>query len=277
MNRQTIIVSTVVIVFLLALSAMSGAWNLVQAQDSPNTLPTEGPSPSALAPTPEPPTPTSPPAVTKTPEPTSTQSPSKPKTTPTPVLPISGGAPQDLDTMLNDYAVPLPPLENLGLDRTPLNDTSAITQIIIPVIKVDSPVQPVSFNGQTWDLSALGDQVAWLTETSLPGQGGNTVMTAHVSWTPLAVPFHDLVQVKRGAIVTVYTREAIYTYKVREQRLAHPDDMSVIAPTGKPQLTLITCTYWDPLNRTYLERRIVFADLISVTPLQESMNFFAPK
>jgi len=41
-------------------------------------------------------------------------------------------------------------------------------------------------------------------------------------------------------------------------------DMSVVEPTEEPQITMITCTGWDPETRTYLKRLVVFADLSEV-------------
>jgi sortase (surface protein transpeptidase) len=41
-------------------------------------------------------------------------------------------------------------------------------------------------------------------------------------------------------------------------------DTSVIAPTDRPQITLITCTDWSGELRTYLQRLIVFAEFVQV-------------
>ena len=56
----------------------------------------------------------------------------------------------------------------------------------------------------------------------------------------------------------------MYTYRVSGQRVVEDTDTSVVAPTDKPQITLITCTDWSSELRTYLQRLIVFAEFVQV-------------
>ncbi|OGO33668.1 MAG: hypothetical protein A2W35_07510 [Chloroflexi bacterium RBG_16_57_11] len=77
-------------------------------------------------------------------------------------------------------------------------------------------------------------------------------------------PFWNLNQLKPGDQVRIHTQQKVYTYRVSGQRVVEDTDTSVIAPTGKPQITLITCTDWSGELRTYLQRLIVFAEFEQV-------------
>ena len=54
-----------------------------------------------------------------------------------------------------------------------------------------------------------------------------------------------------------------YTYRVSQSKIVLPTDVSVLAQTESPTLTLITCTDWDFLRAEYSKRLIVTATLAS--------------
>lgn len=174
-------------------------------------------------------------------------------------------APTPTPSVLPDYPIPTPTaMPSIGPDGGP-PDPSAVTRIVIPAINVDTVVKYVPFSGSTWLIGGLKQEVAWMGDTSWPGLGGNTGLAGHVDLVDGSPgPFWNLKQLKPGDQVIVYTQQKVYTYRVREQRVVPDTDLSVIAPTEKPQITLITCTDWNTELRTYLQRLIVFAELVQV-------------
>jgi LPXTG-site transpeptidase (sortase) family protein len=173
--------------------------------------------------------------------------------------------PTPTPSVLPDYPIPTPTaMPAVGPDGGP-PDPSAVTRILIPAINLDTMVKYVPFNGSTWLISGLKQEVAWMGDTSWPGLGGNTGLAGHVDLVDgSAGPFWDLKQLQPGDQVIVYTQSKVYTYRVREQRVVPDTDLSVIAATSNPQITLITCTNWSSELRTYLQRLVVFAELVQV-------------
>jgi sortase A len=152
-------------------------------------------------------------------------------------------------------------------------DSSAVTRLVIPKMGLDTVVEYVPFNGSTWLISGLHQEIAWMGDTSWPGLGGNTGLAGHVDLvTGAKGPFWNLKDLKTGDQITLYTEKNIYTYQVREQTVVEDYDLSVIQPTDKPQLTLITCTTWDPDLRMYIKRLVVYADLANVHPQTSQSN-----
>jgi LPXTG-site transpeptidase (sortase) family protein len=168
--------------------------------------------------------------------------------------------------VLPDFPVPEPtqtaPDEN---GKPP--DTSPVNRIALPSIGVDTVVKYVPYDGDTWLIAGLKQEIAWMGDTSWPGLGGNTGLAGHVSLRDgRDGPFRYLSELVPDDIIILYTDENIYTYKVRETRVVSDSDMTVIQPTQNPQITLITCTNWDATSGSYLDRLVVYADLTSVTP-----------
>jgi sortase A len=133
---------------------------------------------------------------------------------------------------------------------------------------LDTEVKYVPYDGVTWMITGLRQEVAWMGNTSWPGLGGNTGLAGHVTVLGLGDgPFRHLDQLPNGELVFLYTENNIYTYQVRENKVTDEGDMSVTLPTNNPQISLITCVNWDQENRTYLNRLVVIADLVRTEPI----------
>ncbi len=144
---------------------------------------------------------------------------------------------------------------------------SPVTRLVIPALNLDANVQYVPLQNGTWDLESITNNIAWLGNTSRPDIGGNTVLAGHITYAPYTNgPFLYLSRLKPGDVIYVYTTMNVFTYKVKEQKVIQPDDLSVTNPTDNPQITLLTCTNWDPAAQHYDLRRAVIADLVSVSP-----------
>ena len=162
------------------------------------------------------------------------------------------------------YPVPSPSLVPTSLVDGQDVDSSAVTRVVIPALDVDALVHYIPFEGLSWPIEGLREDIAWLGNSSWPGLGGNTVLAGHVTVKGVGDgPFRYLEDLKEGDEVLVYTEKNTYTYVVREQVTVEETDLGVTLPTINPQLTLITCTGWDNELSIYRFRRVVFADLTS--------------
>lgn len=143
-----------------------------------------------------------------------------------------------------------------------------IQRLAIPALKVSAGVVEVPFEGGTWDVSSLGQDLARLGD--LPGQpsGANIVLAGHVTVRNAgAGPFYYLSRLKTGERVILYTTRQMLTFQVTEQRVVRVDDTSVLAPSEDPRLTLITCDAWNAEEEKFQRRRAVIAELVRVEPL----------
>ena len=169
---------------------------------------------------------------------------------------------------LPDFPIPSPVISVTPQPGEPEPDASAISRIVIPALMLDTVVKYVPFDGTTWMITGLRQEIAWMGDTSWPGLGGNTGLGGHVTVAGMGDgPFRHLEELPVGELVLLYTEHNIYTYQVRESFITDEGDMTVIAPTDDAQITLITCVDWDEDNHIYLNRLVVVADLIRTEPL----------
>jgi len=175
---------------------------------------------------------------------------------------------------LPDY--PLPTLKVSEIETLPGEpppDTSPPIRLQIEALEVDAPVRYVPFGGYTWLVAGLTKEIAWLGETSWPGLGGNTGLAGHVTLRDGGDgPFHDLGELQAGQEITLFTRDNIYTYQVREVSTVHFEELGVLEPTQSDQLTLVTCTGWDRARRVYDGRLVLVADLVGVEPNRRQIS-----
>ena len=173
---------------------------------------------------------------------------------------------QDLAT-LPDYPIPTPtsiPAEVNG--NTP--DDTPPNRILIPALGLDTVVKYVPFDGYTWLISGLQNEIAWMGSTSWPGLGGNTGLAGHVTLRNGADgPFRHLEDLQANDVITVFTERNIFTYKVSQKKVVNDDDFSIVQPSQQPILTLITCTGWNRDLGHYLQRLVVVADLVDMKPI----------
>lgn len=119
----------------------------------------------------------------------------------------------------------------------PLGDTTAEqrpARIVIPRIGVDAPVVP----GDDWE--ALKQGAGHHLGSANPGARGNMVISAHNDI--FGEIFRDLHKLAIGDEVIVYDGAGqAYRYLVGTRRIVEPTEVSVLAPTNEPIVTLITC------------------------------------
>lgn len=84
-------------------------------------------------------------------------------------------------------------------------------------------------------------------KTAFPGTRGKAVIAGHrVTYTH---PFRNIDQLKKGDRLVFSNSSGSFTYKIKRLYRVTPDTTSVLKPTSKPQLLLLTCD--PPYKATY--------------------------
>ncbi|MGE5250336.1 MAG: sortase [Bacteroidota bacterium] len=162
--------------------------------------------------------------------------------TPTPlvmavVLP-SGHTPPDANgnTRPNEAEIPehlRPMMQSLANLPPPPPSAAQAVRIQIPALKVDAPV----VQGDGWEQLKKG--VAQHIGTADPGRDGNVILSAHND--VYGELFRYLDRLQPGDQVILYTQQKQYTYTVDRTVIVKPTQVEVMAATGSPTVTLISC------------------------------------
>jgi sortase A len=75
--------------------------------------------------------------------------------------------------------------------------------------------------------------------TPLPGQPGNAAIAGHR--TTYGAPFYNLNELVQGDCISVTTTQGHFRYDVTHVLVVPPSDLTVVAPSPTPELTLTTC------------------------------------
>ena len=137
-------------------------------------------------------------------------------------------------------------LENLPIP-TPAPDQAI--RIQIPALGVDAPV----VQGDGWEQLKKG--VGQNFASAQPGENGNVILSAHND--VYGELFRYLDKLVPGDQVIIYTQQRQYVYVVDRTAIVEPTAVEVMASTGSPTATLISC-YPYLIND---ERIVVFARL----------------
>ncbi|MBN2147057.1 MAG: sortase [Anaerolineales bacterium] len=174
---------------------------------------------------------------------------------------------------LPSYPIPSPVVSVTPEPGEPEPDLSPVVRIAIPALILDTEVKFVPWDGFSWWILGLREEVAWLGNTSWPGLGSNTALAGHVTVRGLGDgPFRNLGDLPPGEVIYLYTEENVYTYEVRDTEIVEEDNLKVTYATDLPQITLITCVEWNDEMQMYLRRLVVTADLVQVQPITRSEN-----
>ncbi|NUQ83660.1 MAG: class D sortase [Anaerolineales bacterium] len=178
--------------------------------------------------------------------------------TPTPlvmavVLP-SGHTPPDAqgNTRPNDAEIPehlRPMVQSLANLPIPTPAPDQAIRIQIPALNIDAPV----VQGDGWEQLKKG--VGQHIGSANPGQNGNVVLSAHND--VYGEIFRYLDRLAPGDQVILYTQQRQYVYVVDRTVIVEPTAVEVMASTGSPTTTLISCYPYLVNN----QRIVVFARL----------------
>ena len=112
-------------------------------------------------------------------------------------------------------------------------------ELVAPIVKDVDGENKTTYN------KALEGGVAHYSGTSLPGKGSNIFIFGHSSTVtgqgPYARIFAKLDDIEKGDEVIVFYEDKEYKYIVFDKTIVEKDDTSVLDPTKKEQLTLMTC------------------------------------
>jgi sortase A len=115
----------------------------------------------------------------------------------------------------------------------PTPGPEAPTHIVIPAIEVDALI----VEGDTPEQLKLG--VGHHLYTANPGERGNMVLSAHNDI--YGEIFRRLDDLELGDEVIVYAGEQPYRYFVTAKKIVESSEVSILAPTTKPVVTLFSC------------------------------------
>jgi sortase A len=162
--------------------------------------------------------------------------------TPTPlvmavVLP-SGHTPPDANgnSAPNEAEIPehlRPMVQSLANIPLPTPAPNQAVRLQIPSLSVDAPI----IQGDGWEQLKKG--VGQYIGSATAGQDGNVVLSAHND--VYGEIFRYLDRLAPGDQVVVYTQQRQYTYIVDRTVIVEPTAVEVMASTGSPTVTLISC------------------------------------
>ncbi len=115
----------------------------------------------------------------------------------------------------------------------PAADGEALGRLELPRLRLDLAV----FEGVSE--ATLRKGPGHLPGTAWPGRSdptGNCVIAGHRDSF-----FRRLADARKGDLVRFHGPSGSSTYRLREQRIVRPEDLSAIAPTHDARITLITC------------------------------------
>jgi sortase A len=141
-------------------------------------------------------------------------------------------------------------LQSVAAIPVPTPGPRSPTRIVIPSLTIDWPV----VEGDGWEelKQGIGHRVG----SANPGERGNLVLSGHND--VYGEPFRDLEILPVGKEVLVYAGANAFRYVIKAKRVVAPTDLSPLAPSRTPIVTLITCTPY----RIDTMRLIVVGELI---------------
>ena len=121
------------------------------------------------------------------------------------------------------------------------------SSISIPKINVHAPLINVAGRNEADVQKGLESGVIHYDSTPEPGQAGNAVFFGHSSndwWESgnFKFVFVLLDKLSTGDQFTIDYQSKRYTYEVSSTSVVEPNNLSVLAPTTEPTVTIITCT-----------------------------------
>ena len=138
-------------------------------------------------------------------------------------------------------------------------------RLVIPTLGIDSSWVPLGYVPGTMvmDSPATPGALGWYSFTGQPGGASNAVFAGHVDWhTGAPAIFAKLSTLAVGAEIDVARADGVLVrYRVVSSTwYSLRDATSIIAPTGTPSVTLITCGgEFNPTVREYDQRLVVRA------------------
>jgi len=112
----------------------------------------------------------------------------------------------------------------------------------------------------------LRHAVGHISETALPGEAGNVVLTGHRDSF-----FRPLRSIQVGDAITIKTLQGKFGYQVASTEVVLPSDVQVLQPSSENTLTLVTCFPFYYVGAAP-KRFIVHARQIPQLPVQSTLT-----
>ena len=169
----------------------------------------------------------------------------------------------------NDYNVAQ---ENIVLPKQITEQTTVNLPVIennsisIPILNLKAPIIWNVTNNPESVKANLEKGVIHISNTSLPGEVGNVFITGHSSNYPWAKGDYNNIfalinKLVVGDLIQIKYHNSDFVYKVSVIKTVKPSDTSVLDPTKKSILTLMTCTpVGTSINRLILIAEQVYPD-----------------
>jgi sortase A len=146
--------------------------------------------------------------------------------------PTSPGGAQPNEAEIPENLRPL--MQSLVAIPIPTPGPEHARSIFIPALwNLPAPV----VQGDGWEQLKKG--VGWHIGSANPGERGNVVLSAHNDI--FGELFRDLDQLTPGDEIYISTATQEYLYLVTGVQIVEPTDVSILAPTAKATITLISC------------------------------------
>ncbi len=158
----------------------------------------------------------------------------------------------------------------------------ADNRLVIPKLNVNVPIVMADTTDENKVHDELHDGVVHYQGTAIPGEVGNSFITGHSSnyWWDTGkynYVFALLDKLQAGDQAIIYYNGKKFVYTVRDSIIVPPNDMSVLAPTDTPVLSLMTCTpagtslrrlvvHFDRTDPVYYKPQVVTKEQVIDTP-----------
>jgi len=164
--------------------------------------------------------------------------------------PTAPGGARPNESEIPEHLRPL--VQSMPVVGIPTPGPAQARSIFIPSLWNDAA--PI-VQGDAWEQLKKG--VGQFVGSANPGQRGNLVLSAHNDI--FGELFRDLDQLKAGDEILIQTASQEFVYRVTGTRVVEPTEVSVLEPTAKSTITLISCYPYMVDN----QRIVVFGELVS--------------
>lgn len=127
------------------------------------------------------------------------------------------------------FGIAIPQLSQPTVAPRPFPEAT-IGRLVIPRVGIQTMVQ------EGVSASILRHAAGHLPGSSLPGEPGNVAIAAHRD-----TFFRPLRDIRKLDVITLETTQGSFDYEVESIEIVDPEDVSVVAQTSSPMLTLVTC------------------------------------
>ena len=127
---------------------------------------------------------------------------------------------------------------------------------------INADIVDVYLDGQSWDVSQLGNNIGHLQGTGWFDKAGNIGLAGHVEMADGRTGiFRNIEKMTKGDPILLTLGALKRNYVVTDIKRVKPDDLSILSPDAVDTITLITCDIgaYDLLRNTYGDRVVVVA------------------